>query len=307
MIDLSTLRPVEGKARWEANDLIAALGPWSVSRAKLAKRCAQHYAWQYLEKRMGDQDIEARDDSMRIGSAMHEIYEDLLKGGTDIDSIYNNAAARQSLTTNERETMEELFVNVGWFMERVHGFVRDRVYPGRNYYLGELVRDGFLGVEKKFALKQDLSYTEDYFNNQKQTLVRGVIDLLLFTTDGGAIVLDHKSSRFPNVKHFEDQLRTYTVAILAMYPTVEWVQCGVHFMPLQEVKLTEPVTRDKLESEQRALFYFLTEAANNVLVENKIQVGNHCKWCQYKTTCKALRKELRKAARLAEKESCKQN
>lgn len=289
MIDLSKLQPVDGPAKWEANDLITQMGPWSVSRAKLGKRCGLQYEWQYLEKRAPDPEIEARDDSMRIGSAMHEIYEELLKGGENRDHIYDNACREQVLTTNEREKMEELYVNVDWFMGQVHSFIQTRVCPGRGYMIGELVRDGYLGVEKKFSLTPDLQYTKDYFNNKGNTLVRGVIDLLIFTQDGGAIVLDHKSSRYPNMKIHTEQLRTYTVAVLAMYPQVQWVQCGIHFMPLQEVKFTELVTRAQLEGEQRALYYFLTQSANNIL-RNAIQVGNHCKWCPFKESCKRIRK-----------------
>ena len=299
--ELEELEKVDGGAQYSASDLTRGFAPWSISRAKVGAKCALQFIWQYIEKLPSDVTLNKDDSATRIGSAMHEIYEIMLTSEwhnhdvykKTLDSAYELVIRKYKITSTERDIMQELFDNVEWFMSAARDVLTSRVAPS-SYRVGELLRDGLLGIEKKFGLDADLNNSHDFFNNSGTTFLRGVIDFMVKTHDGGALVIDHKSSRYASNKYHEEQLRAYAIAAFALYPEIKWVQCGIHFMPLREVKWNPIIFRSNLNGEKRALHSFLTGAANNIL-EGDLSIGSHCKWCVYKERCKALRKERRKA------------
>jgi RecB family exonuclease len=271
--------------------LVKKLGPWSVSKAKMAAKCPLQFNWHYVDKRPTDKDIETQDLSVRMGSTMHLLYENLLSGDSKKEA-YVKAVTNTKLTTEEQRSMKPMVDGVKWFSETIEEFLKEKRAMEGPILIPELLRDGHVGVERKFALKECLSTPSNFFDND--SLLRGVIDMIIHTKDNGALVLDHKSASFANLKFFKTQLSVYALATLVQYPELEWVQCGVHYMTLKQIQLAPVVHRKDIESLRRGVFYFLSTAANEAL-SRQIRVGNHCKWCAYRESCKDLRKIIRKS------------
>lgn len=298
-LDLSQFSPVQGDALYESSPLTRALAPWSISRAKTAA-CPQHFIWKYVEKRQSDPGLDGSDTSSRVGSAMHSVYEHAL-AGLPLKKAREDAIREHKLVTADMVLFQELYAGVPWFLDKFHKLIRSYCLPdpSQGYHIQDLILRGVVGLEKNFSLNSEFDNARDYYNNAGMTFLRGVADIMLILQNGGCIILDHKSAQFASLKYYEEQMRAYTIAAFALDPNIQWVQAGIHFMALQEVKCMEPVRRSQLASEKRALHYFLNGQANAVLTE-EIVVGNRCKWCEFKETCKKKRKALKKAAKAPE-------
>jgi len=278
--------------------------PWSISKAKTAA-CPQQFIWQYMEKHKKDEGLTTADTALRVGRAMHEIYEGTLKGG-DPENERQKAIMKNGFMSVDYDLFEDLYKGVPWFMSQIDKFIRHFVQSETQAidYL-DLVKNRTLLVERRFSLTDEFNDANDFYNNDHKCFLRGVIDVIIRTNDGkGCIVLDHKSSAYPNMKMVAEQLRAYTIAAFAMFPDLEWTQCGIHFMALQEIKMTAAVTRNQLRGECNAMHYYLTTQAVNVLRQTTDK-AYYCKWCSWKTSCNMLRKQQRKEAKAAAKEASK--
>lgn len=292
--DISHLKPIPKEEYNQPNDLIRHFAPWSVSRAKMADRCPLQFRWQYLDRRKGDEEIQNDELSLKMGKTMHELYENHFKGDSK-KLAYVKAVQNNKLTRDEQKEMKKMVKGVSWFSEKLTSFVEDKVVKEDETFisLNQLEYSGRLGIEKRFSLDEDFKDT----GNFGKCFLRGVIDVVMFTKDNGAVILDHKSSSYPSLKFFKTQLRIYAAAILANYPHLDWVQCGVHFMPLQQIKLDTVIYRDSFDSLKRGVYFYLSNAANSVL-QNELRIANHCKWCQYRESCKKLRREIRRSNKI---------
>ena len=290
--DLSIFQKIEGEAQYECQELHKALAPWSISSAKVAKRCSRNFRWKYIERRDADEGVETKTDATKVGSAMHKIYEDMVEAGYAKEQAREIAVKEQELGSDALESFKTPYDGVDWFMHNFKVLVRNKVLRDGESpkLLEELVQGQRILVEHRFSLDSEFNdLPGDFFNNTGNCFLRGVIDLMLLTKDNGAIILDHKSSPQPFLKHFLSQLGAYTVAAFAMFPHLEWVQCGVHFMPIKTVKFSNLVLRKDFDKEKEKLYYFLSQSANNAL-EDTYKTGNHCNWCPYINTCKLQRK-----------------
>lgn len=301
-IKLSDYEPTKGQEDYHVSQLTRDLAPWSVSRAKTAKRCPLQFKWKYIDKREPDPDVSAEDLALRMGSTMHLLYEHIFNG-LPKKQAYIDAVTEVGLGKDEQESMRPMISCVSWFVDSMKDFISAKVDTvSDKVRFKELVAKGLIGVEKRFSLDEDFAVIQGNSFNKEGTFIRGVIDLILLTEDGkGAVIIDHKSAQYTTLKWHQEQLNVYALAALSMYPNIEWVQCGIHFMPKKTLKWNPVVGRDEKESFKRKVHYFLNMAANEALTE-EMKIGGHCsKWCPFLSSCKALRKERRRQAREEQK------
>lgn len=297
-IDLSGIPAVTDDEYYESNPLTEALAPWSITKAKAAK-CPQQFIWQYLDRRESDAGADTTDTSLRVGRAMHEIYESLIAGGSKQEAK-EVAIVKNGITSIDMPLFEELYSHIPTFMDNFRRLVGHFVLEeGQVYNPTILVVQETVQIEKRFALDAKFNkHPSGFFG--KNVFLRGVADVIIMTKDGGCIILDHKSAAYASTKYFEDQLRAYIVAAFALFPELKWAQAGVHFMALGEIAMMPPVMRSQVDGEKRALHYYITTQAVKVPTQETVK-GNHCKWCNWRSSCNALRASQRKAMRDASK------
>lgn len=253
------------------------LGPWSHSKLKMLKNCPLQFYLKYILKRppSSEQEISLVTE---VGKAAHRILE-LHLGGKKLDQCYVAVRKEYEQTiSNEawKDNLELVEYNIVRFKERVDGIEREH---GVKRILQEL----------KIGCSTDWSST-GFFS--EDVYFRGVIDLVIQLMNGDIIVIDHKFGTNPamGLRNFQDQLDTYKVLFHKGVEPIEGAQCGIHHIKEGEVVLDDYVDKDVINDSLINRIEFSIQGTIDKLLDIgyfKHIAGNACKYCDYRTECKA--------------------
>ncbi len=249
---------------------------FSPSKLKVLQKCPLQYYLKYIVKYTPEitptNDTTARD----AGKTLHSILELAVKG------IELDKAVSASKEINE---IDEAFweANVAPHLENVETFLT-KLEKFNNAH--GIVK---IQTELKVGVTRDWKKTTFFDPN---VFMRGVIDLLLVGTDR-AFIIDHKKGGNSEwgLKNYMDQLNVYKPFTLALYPDIEFVAAGIHFIEEGAVSL-EPDFSPKehiVKSIIPLIEYNVSEAEKAVRETGyfKHYRGPHCKYCDFNDDCSA--------------------
>lgn len=243
------------------------LGPWSVSKAKLAGTCMLAWSWKYRAK------IPERPSAVtRIGVGAHTVLE-RMERGDGAETALAAADKAHALTPEERAGVERLIGSMQSFMETLQSF------RARTAITAEL-------FEAKLGLSADLEPTEFF---AADVFFRGAWDAAFVLASGTAAILDHKSSVRKDLKWHAAQLRSYAVMALAHYPELRRVWPAIHFLGDAEVVWGAPALAEDIRGGMRAWFIaWINEAAEKASQPDpQPTVSKFCGVCGYLDRCPA--------------------
>jgi hypothetical protein len=248
--------------------------PWSISKANVAHQCTLRFHLQYNKRAKGHR-IES--SAGRIGSAVHEILERMLKGEEFRPSFM--AASMQTLT---RPEILELKTHKDGIHRFLDIFKKWRAKMGRPEVYPEL----------QLAITTDLVET-GYWD--KDVFFRGVLDISAVVTKGDekyAIIIDHKTGEVSDIEKYADQLESYVALASVIYPEIVGAQAAIHWVRAQEAANQKPVVWGPMyrrpEIESTILPKFLAHLAQaETLVQGRPTPteGWYCQFCQYQDIC----------------------
>jgi hypothetical protein len=185
-------------------DYVLKNGPWSFSKAGVIAKCSQQFDYKYgpLRKSFVEEQQASSEDS-RIGVVVHQALEFGLDG-IPVKQAFQFAIDKGELTSDETEKVMSFFDQVSRFV----GFIdRFKVKYG--------VRPQNVFIEYKIGMSPGFKNVT-FFDNTG--LFRGVLDFMMLTAHGDAVVIDHKSGKQKEMAHYEDQCKAYCILALAMRP-----------------------------------------------------------------------------------------
>lgn len=252
------------------------LGPWSHSKLKVLKNCPLKFYLQYLLKKAPahTQEISLVTES---GKAAHRILEFVL-GGKKMEDAYKLTRKEFPVLTDEdwEENIVPLEYNITQFKDKVDGFERE-------YGVKRILQELRIGCTVDWEATGFFS-DDVYF--------RGVIDLVIQLKNGDIVVIDHKLGTVAamGLRNFQDQLNTYKVLFHKGVAPVEGATCGIHHIREGEVVLDEYTDKATIENSLIGRIEFSIQGAIDTVQELgyfKHIAGNTCKYCDYRTECKA--------------------
>jgi hypothetical protein len=244
-----------------------ALGPWSVSKAKLVKTCPLAWKWKYVDK------LPERPSLVtRVGIGAHAVLE-RMERGEPMEVARAGADREHGLSPEERAGVDRLLGGIEAFMETL------RRLRERTAIKQEL-------CEAKLGLTAELEPTEFFASN---VFFRGAWDLALVFADRRAAIVDHKTSRRKDLKWHAEQLRSYAVMALAYYPELRAVWPAIHFLGDAEVVWASPAYAADIRGGMRAWFIaWINEAAERASAPDpQPVVSKFCSFCGYAEICPA--------------------
>ena len=250
----------------------AAAGmPWSFSKAGVAAQCALQYDFKYGAARKTYTEDKSTFTESRIGSAVHKALE-LALNGVSIAKAFQVAIESAELAHDEAETTLSFVDNVTAFVKRTAAF--------RAKY-GIKPLDVFL--EYRIGMSTDFK-SIPFFDNSG--LFRGVLDLVMLTPYGDAVVIDHKSGKQKEMSEYEAQCRAYCILILARHPQITGVKTGVSFLLTGDLQWNPRVSAETIRAEYHPwLLKFLTESSAGLQLPPTPNKTRLCGWCGYKALC----------------------
>jgi hypothetical protein len=239
--------------------------------ADLALDCPYAFNKKYVAK---EKVVEAEAPSATIGKAVHSILELSLKGAP-VDKAYGHVLEAVELPY-------ELQLQVHTFRDAVKEFV-----------------DGIEVFRKKFGIIQmhtecKVSLTPEFklttFFDPKG-LIRGVIDLVFFTSQRSAVIIDHKTGAVKPIDKYQGQTRVYSLFADALMDRVKSVRMAYHYVGADP---NEKGTRTVWEPEypiemvrsvfRQELVEYLQRAAQSALTAEPRKCWR-CGFCGYKPVC----------------------
>lgn len=250
----------------------AAAGiPWSYSKAEVAAKCSLQYDFKYgAARKTYTEDTSAFTES-RVGSAVHKALE-LALDGTPIAKSFQVAIDMTELAHDEAETTHSFVDNVTAFVKRAAAFrVKYNIKP-HNVFL-----------EYRIGLSPDFK-SVPFFENSG--LFRGVLDLVMLTPYGDAVVIDHKSGKQKEMSEYEAQCKAYCILILARHPQITGVKTGVSFLLTGALEWNARVSAETIRNEYHPwLLKFLAESSTGLQLPPTPKKDWWCGWCGYKALC----------------------
>lgn len=264
------------------------LGPWSHSKLKVLKSCPLKFYLQYIIKQKPE--VEA-DISVitETGKAAHRILEFVL-GGKDITRAYSitREEFRKTLTDAEwEENIASVEFNISKFKEKIEGFEKQ-------HGIKRILQELRIGCTKEWEPTGFFS-DDVYF--------RGVIDLVIQLKNGDILILDHKYGTVSamGLRNFQDQLNTYKILFHKGVEPIAGAQSGIHHIKEGEIVLDNYSDAAEIEESFIGRVEFSIQGAIDQVQELgffKHIAGNGCKYCDYRTECKAGKlKEQEKATK----------
>lgn len=265
---------------------VDGLGPWSYSKKKSLEQCPLKFFLQYVLKLKVPPIEDGSLPSNHIGSALHQILEDVTIGKS-VEGSYIRAKQKYfDLVTPEHW---ETYVvgneyNVIDFRRKLDEF--EAKHKVKRYL-----------CEIRLAVTKEWEPTDFFAQN---CYYRGVVDLVIQLENQDAIIIDHKSNLnsngFCSTKYFKEQLEVYKPLIHHGLAPLRGAQSGVHFISDGKVVLDEYHDADTISSRLRNRMEFSVENAVQAVVETgyfKKSTGSFCKWCDYREMCKGKEKLLK--------------
>lgn len=253
------------------------LGAWSHSKLKMLKNCPLQFYLKYILKRQPSTEQEVSLIT-EVGKAAHRILE-LHLGGKKLDQCY--VAVRKEFEktidgADWEENLEAVEYNIIKFKEKIDGFEKE-------HGVKRIIQELRIGCTKDWEATGFFS-DDVYF--------RGVIDLVIQLMNGDVVIVDHKFGTVAamGLRNFADQLDTYKVLFHKGVEPITGAQCGIHHIREGEVVLDEYVDVGVINNSLVNRIEFNIQGAIDKLLELgyfKHIAGNACKYCDYRTECKA--------------------
>lgn len=267
------------------SELARQYAPWSMSKAKLAVNCGLAFNLRYIKRVKAT--AKPKSPKGKIGRAVHSALENFLKTPDDLKKCLHEAAMREYLTVNETEEIVAMAHNMVNFQRRLESYKK-------RHNVEEML------IERRFGLREDNTPTkfwgepiegEKDFRGRpkKDVFFRGVWDLAL-RADNKFIVIDHKSGSAPKTrkdafKRYEEQLKLYAVASLFLFPEIELVQAGLHYIQDENIVWADTYPREHIKDTLVPWYYdFLNRAAART-TDNKPHRGWACSFCEFTDRC----------------------
>ena len=262
------------------------LGPWSISKLKVLRKCPLQFYLKYMLKIKVPEDVTGRQDttSADVGSAAHLILEHVMSGRT-IQEGYK--LARKEYGPDKlsdaiwAERVETLEMSITAFKDRMDAL-------GRRHKIKRVFTELRIGVTKDWE-------PTGFF--AKDVYIRGVIDLIVWLDDGCVLIFDHKTGGGEgSLRPYEDQLNSYKVLIHHGVEPVKGAQSYIHFIQAGEVKPSYFSDVEEIEGKLKTMLEFDIEGAIDAVKELgffKHVASTSCKWCDYSSVCKSKDKLLK--------------
>jgi len=246
-------------------------GPWSFSKAGVIAKCSLQYDYKYgPDKKTFTEEISSTADS-RIGVVVHKALEFALDD-MPVKKAFQFAIDQGELTNDETEKVMSFYDQVDKFVARMAAF---RLKHG--------VRKQNVMIEHKIGMSPTFKPVHFF---EKTGLFRGVLDYMLLTGRGDAVVIDHKSGKQKELEHYADQCKAYCVLALAYRPEIKGVQTAINFVQTDKLLWNPRVTAETIRAEYHPwLVKFLEESCKGLEKPPAPTEGWWCGWCGYKAFC----------------------
>lgn len=246
-------------------------GPWSISKAGVIAKCSQQFEYKYgpQKKTFTEEQQESSEDS-RIGVVVHQALEFAL-GGIPVKQAFQFAIDKSESTTNEAERVMSFYEQVSRFVGFIERFKAKYGVRPQNVF-----------IEYKIGMSPAFK-NATFFDNSG--LFRGVVDFMMLTGHGDAVVIDHKSGKQKEMSMYEDQCKAYCILALAMRPELKGVQTAINFVQTDQLKWNPRVSAETIRNEYHPwLVKYLTESCAGLQKPPEPHEGWWCGWCGYKNT-----------------------
>lgn len=253
-----------------------SLGPWSFSKLKMLNQCPLRFYLKYLVRLKVPEPPPSLVTT--VGKAVHRVIELLIMGKSLGDS-YKATKKEFSATLTDKEWEEQVATtefNIMEFRRRLDAF--EQKNPVKRY-----VQELRLGMTANYEPAG--FFADDVY-------WRGVIDLGLQLQSNDVIILDHKTGAPAEmgIRNFQGQLDTYKILFHRGLESVNGAQAGIHFVKDGKIILDKYVEKKDIEGKlTKELEFYIAGTIEKVkdMGQFKHIRGNHCKYCEFNTECKA--------------------
>jgi CRISPR/Cas system-associated exonuclease Cas4 (RecB family) len=261
------------------SDEVLSFAPWSPTMLDLALDCPFAFRKKYVEH---EKELTESSEDMNVGSVVHHILEWVARGQVTVDR-----ALQQALESFAEKLTHEATLRVRTFREAVKDF---------SGWMERCQQQN--GIQEKL-FEQALAVTRDFTltgYKASNALLRGKLDLLIYTPHPIAIIIDHKTGLPLPIDRHRHQLQVYSLLVDAHRPGLKAIRTGLHYLSKDPDELGNrtvwapeyplPVLRTRIRQEIEEC---LEHAAANV----REPIANptwRCKNCGYQTMCPAMTK-----------------
>ena len=279
--------------------------PWSPSKVQTLLKCPLAF---HLKYRMKLKEGPSGPDA-RIGTTAHSLYEWGLRDAMpDEASVLSEGAESEDdapptivpvPSHTEEALIEKLEYLLDLFARAPRNKLNDEELAKATSYLPR-VQSFILGMQRlaekygveEFYLEHKASIDVDFKPTKytdRAALIRGVMDMGFRTRDGMFVIIDHKTGKPKNLGDYDDQLRTYQIFVLAHYPGINAIQCGINHVRKTSVDWAEPVSIEDVEKTVKPwmLHYFTNVGVKLLQLEGRETTPKSsplCNWCGYVDT-----------------------
>ena len=266
-----------------------ALNPrgFSYSQLKIAIKCPFQYIKKYVEREKPTNETDLT--KVNIGRIAHAIFEHaILKASshnTELSSVQimdivseacDDVASMKNITEMEYNEAIGFEQSIAVMLNRILLFQRRtqaKLYP-----------------ELKLAIDKEFNPC-DY--DDKNVFFKSVLDLVIVQPNGAISVVDHKTGYKTN-KPYVDQLNIYEVlAAFALAPQllaedgiqVSLIRAGLCFLEYEEMSWNDAKTLDHIKTHGKSWFIDWVNKLSDSALTEKINRGNHCNRCGYRSFC----------------------
>lgn len=257
----------------EVSSLILKYAPWSYSKVTDALSCPLKFHKKYIlkEKPVIPDEVETT-----IGTVVHKILE-WTDQGMPVATAFNTAINTLDLTY-------EIELSIQTFRQAVVDWVDGLA----TFCQTQRVIKRY--SEKKVALTQDFKLTGYW---AADCMIRGNVDLMMFTGNGTGVVIDHKTGALKRIELHQDQLELYCLMADALVKGMRSVRAAIHFAgadPNTKGKRTQWLPEYSVEVVRTTLrkkwLDILNNAAEIADIPNPTpKEGWMCNYCEYRPIC----------------------
>lgn len=253
------------------------LGPWSHSKVKVLRSCPLKFYLQYILKKKpeGVQEVSLVTE---VGKAAHRILEFNLGGKTLKDAYRLTRAEFKETIDDEQwvEHIESVEYSIQTFKSRIEDFEN-------RHGVRRILQELRIGCTKEW--EPTGFFADDVY-------YRGVIDLAIQLDNGDLILVDHKYGTVSamGLRNFKDQLNNYKVLFDRGIEPITGAMAGIHHIKEGELSMGEYYDVETIRGTLLNAVEFNIQGAIDGVLELgyfKHIAGNGCKYCDYRTECKA--------------------
>ncbi len=245
--------------------------PWSVSKVGSLEKCQKQYELKYIKKVPEGPSMKTG----RIGTFVHAVLERGLRN--DVDDIIKLREYLLEVTANNKSANHENeYLDALEFLPACTKFIQ-RI---RTFKINQNIVKIY--IEHQLAMTSDFRPCEF---RDKESFLRGVIDLALLTESNNLIVIDHKTGRPRPILNHYDQIYNYALMCNANFD-IKGVQGIIHYVGVDELSRMPLMPVEEINSKLKPwLVTYLNRITSKILLlENKeapAVTGWLCEWCSY--------------------------